>query len=265
MRFCPLSSGSNGNCIYVGTDNAHVLVDVGISCKKIETYLNGIDLSLTDIDAILLTHEHADHIAGLGVISRKYGIPIYATGGTLEALWETRNLGEVDSSLFNEITPDVPFDVKDFKMYPIKISHDAAEPVGYKVSNGNKNVGIVTDLGYYNDYIVDYLKGVDAVLLEANHDVNMVQVGPYPYYLKQRILSDKGHLSNENCGRLLSRILHDDLKNIYLGHLSHENNLPELAYETVRVEVTLGDNPYKADDFPIIVAKRGEPSLLINL
>ncbi len=265
MRVCSIASGSSGNCIYVGSDTTHVLVDVGVSCKRTEQGLNSLDLSMTDIDAILITHEHADHIAGLGVISRKYGIPIYATGGTIEALWEARNLGEVDSSLFNEITPDMPFTVKDLKMYPIKISHDAAEPVGYKINYGKTNFGIVTDLGFYNDYIVEYLKGTDGVLLEANHDVNMLQVGPYPYYLKQRILSDKGHLSNENCGRLLSRILHDDMKQIVLGHLSHENNLPELAYETVRVEVTLGDNPYKADDFPIMVAKRGEPSPVINL
>ena len=265
MRVCSLASGSSGNCIYVGSDDTHILVDVGVSGKKTECGLAGIDLSLSDLDAIVLTHEHADHVSGLGVISRKYGIPIYATGGTIEALWDSSSLGEVDSSLFNEITPDVPFQIKDLGLVPIKISHDAAEPVGYKINNGNKSFGLVTDLGYYNDYIVDYLKGTDAVLLEANHDINMVQVGPYPYYLKQRILSDRGHLSNENCGSLLSRILHDDMKQIILGHLSHENNLPELAYETVRVEITLGDNPYKADDFPIMVAKRGEASKLINL
>lgn len=265
MRFCSIASGSSGNCIYVGSDNTHILCDVGLSGKRTVSGLETLDISPADLDGILITHEHIDHVAGLGVLSRKYKIPIYATGGTLEALGDIRSIGTIDPSLFNIIAPDVPFEINDLHICPIKISHDAADPVGYKICNGNKSVGIVTDLGYYNDYIVDYLKGIDAILLEANHDVNMLQVGPYPYYLKQRILGEKGHLSNENCGKLLSSIAHDDLKQIVLGHLSQENNLPELAYETVRVEVTLGDNPYKADDFPIMVAKRGEPSPVINL
>jgi len=265
MRLCSIASGSNGNCIYVGSDNTHILVDIGLSGKKAVAGLEGLDLSPNDIDAILITHEHIDHVAGLGVLSRKYGIPIYATLGTVEALGRIKSIGNIDAGLFNLVAPDIPFNIKDLNISPIHISHDAADPVGYKIGNNGKNIGIVTDLGYYNDYIVDYLKGSDAVLLEANHDVNMLQVGPYPYPLKQRILGDKGHLSNENCGKLLSSILHDDMKQVVLGHLSHENNLPELAYETVRVEVTLGDNPYKADDFPIMVAKRGEPSPVINI
>jgi len=126
-------------------------------------------------------------------------------------------------------------------------------------------VAVCTDLGVYNDYTVECLKGMDAVLIEANHDVKMLQVGPYPYYLKQRILGNKGHLSNENSGRLLSRILHERLKTIYLGHLSKENNLPELAYEAVRMEITMGDNPYNANDFNIQVAKRQEVSGVVNI
>ena len=139
------------------------------------------------------------------------------------------------------------------------------KPVAYRVGCEKKKVGILTDLGNFNDYIVECMSNLDAVLLEANHDVNMLQVGPYPYYLKQRILGDRGHLSNENCGRLLSRILHDDMKGILLGHLSQENNLPELAYETVRVEITLGDNPYKADDFRMQIANRSEVTPAIEV
>ena len=120
-------------------------------------------------------------------------------------------------------------------------------------------------MGTYDDYIIHNLTGCEILLLEANHDVNMLQVGPYPYYLKLRILGDRGHLSNENCGRLLNRILHDDLKTIFLGHLSKENNLPLLAYETVRMEITMGDNPYNANDFNMLVAKRGEPSAIIDI
>ena len=140
------------------------------------------------------------------------------------------------------------------------ISHDAADPVAYKIRQQEKNVAVMTDLGTYDDHIVEKLQNVDVLLLEANHDVRMLQAGAYPYPLKQRILGDKGHLSNERSGQLLGKVLHDHLKHIVLGHLSKENNYPELAYETVRLEVELGDNPYKGDDFPMFVAKRDEVS-----
>ena len=199
------------------------------------------------------------------MIARKYGIPIYATPGTIEAILTGGGVGKIDSSLFHEVKEDVKLTIKDLTVNPMRISHDAAQPVAYRISYGNKKVGICTDLGVYNDYTVECLKGMDAVLLEANHDVNMLQVGPYPYYLKQRILGDRGHLSNENSGRLLSRILHDGMQNIILGHLSKENNLPELAYEAVRMEITMGDNPYNANDFRIQVAARDEVSQVVNI
>lgn len=265
MRLCSIASGSSGNCIYVGSDTTHLLVDVGISGKRTELGLNSLGITAGELDGILVTHEHADHINGLGVLSRRYGIPIYATNGTIEEMKRCRSLGNVDESLFHIIRADEKFTIKDLVIDPMRISHDAAEPVAYRVRYGDKKVAIATDMGLYNDYIVESLKGMDALLLEANHDVNMLQVGPYPYYLKQRILGDRGHLSNENCGRLLSRILHDNLKGILLGHLSQENNLPELAYETVRVEITLGDNPYKADDFRMQVANRSEVTPVIEV
>ena len=265
MRLCSIASGSSGNCIYVGSEATHLLVDVGISGKRTELGLNSLGLSARDLDGILITHEHADHINGLGVIARKYGVPIYATPGTIEAILTGGGVGKIDSSLFHEVKEDVKLTIKDLTVNPMRISHDAAQPVAYRISYGNKKVGICTDLGVYNDYTVECLKGMDAVLLEANHDVNMLQVGPYPYYLKQRILGDRGHLSNENSGRLLSRILQDGMQNIILGHLSKENNLPELAYEAVRMEITMGDNPYNANDFRIQVAARDEVSQVVNI
>ncbi len=265
MRLCSIASGSSGNCIYVGSEATHLLVDVGISGKRTELGLNSLGLSARDLDGILITHEHADHINGLGVIARKYGVPIYATPGTIEAILTGGGVGKIDRTLFHEVKEDVKLTIKDLTVNPMRISHDAAQPVAYRISYGNKKVGICTDLGVYNDYTVECLKGMDAVLLEANHDVNMLQVGPYPYYLKQRILGDRGHLSNENSGRLLSRILHDGMQNIILGHLSKENNLPELAYEAVRMEITMGDNPYNANDFRIQVAARDEVSPVINI
>lgn len=265
MKLCSIASGSSGNCIYVGSDATHLLVDVGISGKRTECGLNSIGVTARDLDGILITHEHADHISGLGVMARKYGIPIYATGGTISAIKESKSVGEIDSSLFVEVKEDVKLVIKDLTINPMKISHDAAQPVAYRIAHGKKKVGICTDLGVYNDYTIECLKGMDALFLEANHDVNMLQVGPYPYYLKQRILGDKGHLSNENSGRLLSRIIHDKLQTIVLGHLSHENNLPQLAYEAVRMEITMGDNPYNANDFRMMVAERSEPSAVINI
>lgn len=265
MRLCSIASGSSGNCIYVGSEATHLLVDVGISGKRTESGLNVLGITGRDLDGILITHEHADHISGLGVMARKYDIPIYATPGTIEAIKNTASVGEIDASLFREVKEDVKLTIKDLTINPMRISHDAAQPVAYRIGYGSRKVAICTDLGVYNDYTVECLKGMDAVLLEANHDVNMVQVGPYPYHLKQRILGDRGHLSNENSGRLLSRILHDKLQNIILGHLSKENNLPELAYEAVRMEITMGDNPYTANDFRMMVASRNEVSPVINI
>lgn len=260
MRLCSIASGSSGNCIYVGSDTTHLLIDVGISGKRIEAGLKCLEVCPGDLDGILITHEHSDHIKGLGVMSRKYNIPIYTTRGTKQAILETGNIGKVDEELFVDIVADEKFTIKDLMVNPMRISHDAASPVAYRVSYGNSKVAVCTDLGMYNDYTVECLKGMNAILLEANHDINMLQVGPYPYYLKQRILGDRGHLSNENSGRLLSEILSEDLKYILLGHLSKENNIPELAFEAVRMEVNLGKNPYNANDFDIRVAKRDEIS-----
>ena len=265
MRLASLSSGSSGNSIYVGSDTTNILVDTGCSKKRIEEGLAKLDLSLSDIDAIFVTHEHSDHIAGLHTILKKYDIPVFATPGTLQGLRTSDTKGEMTSSEFHEIHADEKVSVKDLIINPMTIMHDALEPVAYRISCGKKKIGVATDLGCYDDYIVENLKGMDAILIEANHDVRMLQTGPYPYYLKKRILGEKGHLSNEKSGELLCRILHDDLKGILLGHLSKENNLPELAYETVRVEIEMGENPYHGNDFPIMVAARNELSPVIEV
>lgn len=265
MRLCSIASGSSGNCIYVGSDSTHILVDVGISGKRTEEGLNELDLFMGDIDGIFITHEHTDHIAGLGVLSRKHEIPIYATRGTIEAIRQTSSVGEIPEELFHPVQADEKIVVKDLVCNPMKISHDAADPVAYRIYYGRQKAAIVTDLGNYNDYIVESLRGMDAVLLEANHDINMLQVGPYPYYLKQRILGDRGHLSNERAGQLLCKILHPGMQAVVLGHLSKENNLPELAYEAVRVEVTMADKGQYIKDIPMQVALRSEVSPVINI
>lgn len=265
MRLCSIASGSSGNCIYVGSDTTNLLIDTGISGKKVEFGLNGLDLTTKDLDGIFVTHEHSDHIKGLGVIARKCGVPIYATAGTIRAMEESQSLGKIPEGIFREVRQDETCTVGDLSVHPFRISHDAAEPVGYRVSHGGHSVGVATDMGVYDDYIVDQLTGLDALLLEANHDINMLQVGSYPYYLKRRILGERGHLSNESAGQLLCRLLHDNMKTILLGHLSKENNYEALAYETVCSEVTMGDNPYRAADFKITVAHRDRASDVVEL
>ncbi len=256
LELCSIASGSSGNCICVGSDNTHVLIDAGISGKRIENGLHEIDLKTSEMQGILITHEHIDHIQGLGVLARRYGIPMYTTEGTKNAILHSKSVGKIEEELFQVITPGIELSIGDLVIKPISISHDAADPVAYKIMNGDKSVAVVTDLGTYTQKIVDELQGLDALLLEANHDINMLQTGAYPYPLKQRILGDRGHLSNERSGQLLCELLHDHFGTVMLGHLSKENNYEELAYEAVRLEVTMGDNPYKADDFPMYVAKR---------
>ena len=265
MRMCSIASGSSGNCIYVGSESTHLLVDTGISKKRIEQGLKELEIKGEELDGICITHEHSDHIQGLGVFSRKYKVPIYATPGTLQGILDYSGLGKMPEGLFHPIRADEEFSLGDIRIHPFSISHDANEPCGYRMECGEKKVAVATDLGVYDDYTVENLKNLDAVLLEANHDIHMLEVGGYPYYLKQRILGEKGHLSHELSGRLLCDILHDNLNHIILGHLSKENNYAKLAYETVKLEVTLSDNDYRGEDLDMFVAKRDAVSEIIHI
>ncbi len=264
MRFESIASGSSGNCIYAGSDTTHILVDVGISCKRTQMALKDIDLDLKDLDGIFITHEHADHIQGLPVICKRTHMPIYATRGTIQALLAMPRCAGIDPGRFVEVEADRKVSLGDLTVEPMRISHDAAEPVGYRIRYGGRKISVCTDLGCYTDYTVECLKESDVILLEANHDVNMLQVGPYPYPLKQRILGKRGHLSNVSSGQLLSRILNPHMKGIFLGHLSKENNLPELAFETVRVELLESGCVYRPEELPIRVADRQKVSGLIE-
>ncbi|MBQ6230102.1 MAG: MBL fold metallo-hydrolase [Eubacterium sp.] len=265
MKLMNIASGSSGNVTFVGTENTAVLVDAGISMKKIEEGLNSIDMSARDLDAIVITHEHTDHIKGLGVLSRKYGIPIYATAGTIKGIGEISSVGRIDNGLYNQISSDIPFQVGDLTIEPHSIWHDAYEPVCYSITDGKSKAAIATDLGDFNDYLVKCLSDSDMLLIEANHDVRMLEAGPYPYDLKKRILGQKGHLSNETSGRFIKKLLNDHIETIILGHLSKENNIPELAYEAVKYE--LSDNQYSSDvnDFDLHIAMRDRPDRLYEI
>jgi phosphoribosyl 1,2-cyclic phosphodiesterase len=264
MRLSSIASGSSGNAIYVGSEDTHILIDAGISAKRIESGLKELGLKGEDLDAVLLTHEHSDHVKGLKVLSARYGFPVYATKGTLSAVKKNGYIGEYPDDLLNTVSADREFQIGDLTLKPFSIDHDAEEPVAYRISGGGKSAAVATDMGHFTDYTVRNLSCLDALLVESNHDVRMLETGPYPYYLKRRILSDFGHLSNENAGRLIVRILHDNLKYIVLGHLSKENNFPDLAYETVRCEIGSEECPYGPDDFPIEVALRESMSEILE-
>lgn len=263
MIFQSFASGSSGNCILVGSDSCRILVDCGISRKRTMDALAAQDMTLEDLDGIFLTHEHTDHIQGLPMIAKKTRMPIYATRGTIEAV--QKKLGDaIDPQRFVTVQADIPVTVGDLTVNPMKISHDAAEPVGYRIFGEGKKACVCTDLGCYDNYTVDCLQDADVLLLEANHDVNMLQVGPYPYRLKQRILGNLGHLSNVSSGELLTKVLNDHLKSVFLGHLSQENNYPDLAFETVRLEVMESTGDYRAEDLPISVASRQQPTAAVE-
>ena len=260
MKLCSIASGSSGNCIFAGTDSTSLVIDVGISGKRVENGLNEIGHTMREADGILITHEHSDHISGLGVVARRYGVPIYATKGTIGAIQACKSIGEVPKGLFREIEPDVDFTIGDISITPVPISHDAAMPTAFVLRQGKKSMAVMTDLGKFDHYIIGKLQNLDVLLLEANHDIRMLETGPYPYYLKRRIMGNSGHLSNDCAGRLLGEILHDGFKKAVLGHLSQENNYADLAYETVKLEITEGENAYQGTDFDIAVADRREMS-----
>ena len=265
MRFASIASGSSGNSIYIGSDKTHILIDAGISNKRIEEGLRKLDIKASELSGICITHEHSDHIQGLRVLARKNYIPIYASGKTLDAIKQLPDMDRYPAELYHVINAENDISIGDISVHAFSIDHDAAEPLAYRLSCNGRSVAVATDMGHFTDEIIDNLKNLDAALIEANHDIHMLEVGPYPYYLKRRILSDFGHLSNENAGKLICSILNDNIKHILLGHLSKENNIPELAYQTVACEIDESKCPYKGDDFPIEVAPRDRLSQIINI
>jgi len=248
MEMMNIASGSSGNCTFFGDDRHAFLVDAGISMKRIEQGLRDIGRSLHDVNGIFITHEHSDHIKGLGAVSRKFSIPIYATKGTIREIRKTSSVGEIDENLFTAIDSVKQrecYSDDGFRVFCHSISHDAADPVCFRFEDGRSRAGIATDIGRFDDGLIQFLTDCDAMLIESNHDVRMLEVGPYSYSLKQRILGDRGHLSNENAGKLIRMLLNDHIKLIQLGHLSKENNFEELAYETVKSELI--GNPFVKD------------------
>ncbi len=239
MQYCSLSSGSSGNAHLIRTKRANILVDLGLSLRYIDNALFTLGLSPEDIGAVFITHDHADHVSGLGAFHRRTGCDIYLTEGTLDKI--TPKLGEVNWERVHILKAEQEISYNDIDLSAIKVSHDAVEPVCFSLSSHNKKISILTDLGKMEDHIIKKAQGSDLLVIEANHDKNMLLAGPYPYKLKQRVSSDFGHLSNEACAEAVLNIASVGLPpTVLLAHLSAENNLPELAY--IEVKKTLEDN-----------------------
>ena len=245
LGFCSLASGSSGNCYLIKSDNTNLLLDAGISCKAIQTGLTSLGISLKDIDAIFVTHDHIDHIKGIRTLMKKTSCPLYASEGTLEALVE--KISPLPYERLVEVVTDEEVAVGDITATPFDLSHDTADPKTFAFASDGAKICVVTDTGYISDEIFDNIKDADILALESNHERNILLYGSYPYSLKLRILSDVGHLSNEACAHALTEILRyrrlrgnltggEDKKplKVFLAHLSKENNTPEQALITVK-------------------------------
>lgn len=243
MKFYSLVSGSSGNASLISSGSTNILIDCGISAKKTDALLKeaGLDGGLNDIDALLITHEHSDHIRGIKRVMSAYGIPVYGSEGTLSSLARTAKdeyFNYAGRELMEPVRADFELSIGDISITPFNIYHDAAEPVAYRFEcaegESSKTAAVMTDCGHFDDYICAHLQELDALILEANHDLKLLADGPYPMNLKRRILSGIGHLSNPDSGKLLSKVCGKRLKSVRLGHLSRENNEPQLAVKTVR-------------------------------
>ena len=236
LTLCMLSSGSKGNSIYISDGSTSILVDAGLSGIEIERRMKSKELFPEKLDAIVVSHEHADHIHGVGVLSRRYRIPVYISRKTFKAA--SPFIGEICE--YNKFECGEMFTINNLSFHPFSISHDAEDTAGFTVSNNSTKIGIATDLGIATTMVKEHLKKCSVLILEANHDPDMLANGPYPWPLKQRIKSRTGHLSNEQSKALLQEIQHDGLEHVILSHLSETNNTPQKAVSVVGQAITCG-------------------------
>ena len=261
FRFCSLYSGSSGNSLFVQTDTTKILVDCGESAKKIINALSQIEIDINDINGILITHEHIDHVKSLSTLSTKYNIPIYINKETFNALAEQKQKIKLENINYFDVSKN--FYVGDLKIHPFSTPHDAANPCGFNIFKGRKKISIATDLGHITPEILTNLEKSKFILIESNYDPNILKCSTYPYHLKERISGPYGHLSNEIAGKTISHLMNYGLETAMLGHLSKENNFPELAYKTVMEEIIY--NNKTDNNINLSVATRYTPSALINI
>lgn len=230
MSFCPLASGSKGNAVYLSSEKSKILIDAGIGYKELISRLEQINVDINEIDAILITHEHLDHIEGLKTIIPKLDIPVFANSETARGIYESLQL----LPSFKIFTTDEAFEFKDLLIYPFSIQHDTLDPVGFIIKTMGLKIGFCTDLGFVTTLVKKNLEKCDYLYLEANHDLNMLYASRRPEALKKRISGRQGHLSNKECVTLLEAILHPELKHIFLAHLSSECNSFDLVEKTIK-------------------------------
>ncbi|MGH2612178.1 MAG: MBL fold metallo-hydrolase [Rhabdochlamydiaceae bacterium] len=233
--FCPLASGSKGNSIFIGTKNSRILIDAGISHKATQDKLQLIGIDIRDIDAILITHEHVDHIRGLATIAIKHNIPVFANSDTAHAILEMLD----DSPKFKIFSTGETFEFGDLEIHPFSIQHDTLDPVAFTIRTSSLKLGFCTDLGFVTTLVKNHLQGCDYLYIEANHEPSMVHSSSRPMVYKQRVLSRQGHLSNQQCAALLTEVAHIGLKHIHLAHLSEECNHPQKALEVIQSTLNL--------------------------
>ena len=261
FNFCSLYSGSSGNSLFVETEHTKLLIDAGVSCKKIENALNDIQVNPSSLDGILVTHEHIDHVQSLGTISKKYDLPVYVNQQTLDAMPKQKDkIAEKNIKLFNIHDK---FEIGDLSINSFSIPHDAANPCGFNILNQDKKISIATDIGHITNDILKNLEESIFILLESNYDPEVLRCSSYPFHLKSRIAGPTGHLPNEMAGKTISHLLKSGLKNAMLGHLSKESNFPELAYQTVLDELI--SNNYTENTIKLSVASRDSHSKIINI
>lgn len=253
MEFRTLASGSSGNCILISHGGAHLLVDAGISCRRVTAALRSVGVEPEKLLGVCVTHEHSDHIAGLATLIKHYPLPVYTSPGTARQLCY-RMAGLED--LIRPMTPEEEAVAGPFRLGCFSTSHDAAEPMGFTFSAEGRKAAVATDLGYVSDDVLRGVLGAQAVICESNHDVEWLRSGPYPYYLKARILGDKGHLSNENGAALALRCVQAGAHTVVLAHLSAENNTPARALQTAERVLSAGG----VSGVRLAVAPRNEPS-----
>ena len=262
MKLCSIRSGSRGNAILVYTEKTRLLVDCGISGKMTERGMREIGVAPESLSAILVTHEHQDHISGIGVMTRRYGLPVYANEQTWSAM--DRAVGRMLPENRRQFSHAEAFEIGDIGVLPFSIPHDAANPVGYSFTGGGKKVSVATDIGVLEESLFRSIQGSDAVLLESNHDRNMLDMGSYPWPLKQRIRGGRGHLSNDDAGKAAELLVRMGTRRIMLGHLSQENNYPLLAQQTVvNILRDAGIEPER--DMRLCVAPRDQISPIIEM
>lgn len=260
MKICNLASGSRGNCTLIVTPDTSIMIDDGLTMSQLDQRLSAMSqLDLKKLAGIIITHEHSDHTKGLVKLSNTYKIPVYMHRASVENFYEREEL-----RYLVEQDMDKAFELGGLHIEPFRLPHDSAYNLGYRITDGKSRLAIATDLGYVSESTLGWLKGNDAVILESNHDLTMLKCGSYPAYLKKRIESKNGHLSNDDCSTALVELCRSGVKNVMLAHLSQDNNTPEIAFECSKNNL-MREGIKEGDDVIIDVASQFHPSRIIEI